>query len=45
MDVLDLEEDFEVDMMTMAAEDLDEETDLVREVEELATVKEGNVQF
>ena len=40
---MDLEEDFEVDVMAVVAEDLDKEVDLVREVEELVTIKEGNV--
>ena len=42
-DVLDLKEDFEVDEMVVEVEDLDAEADLVKEVEELATIKEGNV--
>ena len=43
-DILDLEEDFEVDVMAMAVEDLDKEADLVREAEKLVTIaEEGNV--
>ena len=43
-DILDLEEGFEVDVMAVVVEDLDEEVDLVREVEELVAIaKEGNV--